>query len=91
MNPTKPTRLFVTAASLLVCFTTGAFAQPAFDTALKNLRFRSIGPATMGGRIDDIAVVESDPRIIYIGAAGGGHCDRAFEPIHRVRRDGRGQ
>jgi photosystem II stability/assembly factor-like uncharacterized protein len=72
MNPTKPTRLFVTAASLLVCFTTGAFAQPAFDTALKNLRFRSIGPATMGGRIDDIAVVESDPRIIYIGAAGGG-------------------
>ena len=26
----------------------------------------------MGGRIDDIAVVESDPRIIYLGAAGGG-------------------
>ena len=50
----------------------GVFAQPAYDTALKNLKFRSIGPATMGGRLDDIAVVESDPRIIYIGAAGGG-------------------
>src|SRR5277367_356824 len=49
-----------------------AFAQPAYDTALKNLKFRSIGPATMGGRLDDIAVVESDPRVIYIGAAGGG-------------------
>ena len=49
-----------------------AFAQPAYETALKNLKFRSIGPATMGGRIDDIAVVESDPRIIYMGAAGGG-------------------
>src|ERR1700736_2639 len=47
-------------------------AQPAYDTALKNLKFRSIGPATMGGRIDDFAVVESDPRIIYAGAAAGG-------------------
>src|SRR5580658_3587408 len=48
------------------------FAQPTYDTALKNLKFRSIGPATMGGRIDDIAVVESDTRIIYLGAAAGG-------------------
>ena len=48
------------------------FAQPSYETALKNLKFRSIGPATMGGRLDDIAVVESDPRIIYIGAAAGG-------------------
>src|SRR5208337_3748532 len=28
--------------------------------------------ATMGGRVDDFAVVESDPRIIYVGAAAGG-------------------
>jgi len=46
--------------------------QAAYDTALKNLRFRSIGPATMGGRIDDFAIVESDPRIVYAGAAAGG-------------------
>jgi photosystem II stability/assembly factor-like uncharacterized protein len=39
---------------------------------LKNLKFRSIGPAQMGGRIDDLAIVESDPRIIYAGAAAGG-------------------
>ena len=39
---------------------------------MKNLKFRSIGPASMGGRLDDIAVVESDPRIIYIGSAAGG-------------------
>ena len=26
----------------------------------------------MGGRVDDFAVVESDPRIIYVGAAAGG-------------------
>ena len=42
------------------------------DPVLKNFRFRSIGPASMGGRIDDIAVSESDPSIIYIGYAVGG-------------------
>ena len=36
------------------------------------LHFRSIGPATMSGRIDDIAVLERDPRIFYIAAATGG-------------------
>ncbi|MBZ5603606.1 MAG: hypothetical protein LAO79_15000 [Acidobacteriia bacterium] len=47
-------------------------AQPTYETALKNLKFRSIGPATMGGRVDDLAIVESDPRIMYVGAAAGG-------------------
>ncbi len=36
------------------------------------LHFRSIGPATMSGRIDDLAVLERDPRIFYIAAATGG-------------------
>ena len=49
-----------------------AFGQSAYETALKNLKFRSIGPAQMGGRVDDLAIVESDPRIIYVGAAAGG-------------------
>ena len=39
---------------------------------LAGFRFRSIGPASMGGRIDDIAVAESDPNIIYVGYAVGG-------------------
>jgi hypothetical protein len=33
---------------------------------------RSIGPAVMGGRISALDVVNSDPRIIYVGAAAGG-------------------
>jgi photosystem II stability/assembly factor-like uncharacterized protein len=49
-----------------------AIAQPKYEDILKNLKFRSIGPATMGGRMDDFAVVESDPRIIYAGTAAGG-------------------
>src|SRR5207244_9121250 len=39
---------------------------------LGSFHFRSIGPASMGGRIDDIAVSETDPNIIYVGYAVGG-------------------
>lgn len=34
--------------------------------------WRSIGPVNMAGRIDDIEAVESNPRIVYVGAATGG-------------------
>jgi len=39
---------------------------------LEGLRWRCIGPANMGGRIDDFAVVESNPHIIYVATASGG-------------------
>lgn len=42
------------------------------NPVLQNFKFRSIGPAVMGGRIDDIAVSESNPNIIYLGYAVGG-------------------
>src|SRR6266550_3320398 len=51
------------------------------DTAVLNrssnpllaaFRFRSIGPASMGGRIDDIEVAPSNPNVIYVGYAVGG-------------------
>jgi photosystem II stability/assembly factor-like uncharacterized protein len=38
----------------------------------KELQWRSVGPSIMGGRIDDFAVVESNPDIIYMAAASGG-------------------
>ena len=37
--------------------------NPSDDPLLKVFRWRSIGPANMGGRIDDIAAAESDPQI----------------------------
>src|SRR5689334_25252194 len=49
-----------------------AFAQPSHDSILKPLKFRNIGPAVMGGRVDDFAVVENDPRVFYVGTAAGG-------------------
>jgi photosystem II stability/assembly factor-like uncharacterized protein len=58
---------------LALVFVAGVvFGQAGYDTALKNLKFRSIGPAQMGGRTDDLAIVDSDPRIMYVGAAAGG-------------------
>lgn len=36
------------------------------------LHFRSIGPATMSGRIADLAVYEKNPSIYYVGTAHGG-------------------
>jgi photosystem II stability/assembly factor-like uncharacterized protein len=42
------------------------------DPMLKRFVFRGIGPASMGGRIDDIACVENNSYICYIGFATGG-------------------
>ncbi|UCC41197.1 MAG: hypothetical protein JSV96_07170 [Candidatus Aminicenantes bacterium] len=42
------------------------------EAVLDGLKWRCIGPANMGGRIDDFAVVESSPHIIYAGTASGG-------------------
>jgi hypothetical protein len=42
------------------------------DPMLKRFVWRGIGPASMGGRIDDIAAVEGNPYIFYVGFATGG-------------------
>src|SRR4030095_9339474 len=42
------------------------------DPVLKRFVWRGIGPASMGGRVDDIAAVESNPYVVYIGFATGG-------------------
>ncbi|HMY75284.1 MAG TPA: hypothetical protein PLQ88_25925, partial [Blastocatellia bacterium] len=56
------------------------------DPLLKNFVWRSIGPASMGGRIDDIEAVESNPFVYYVGYATGGlwktvNNGTTFEPI----------
>ena len=63
---------WIRTCGLATALSLSLFAQTNFENAMKDLRFRSIGPATMGGRTDDFAVVESDPRIIYAGTAAGG-------------------
>lgn len=39
---------------------------------LDGLRWRSIGPAIMGGRITDIEGIPGNPRVFYVAAATGG-------------------
>ena len=55
----------------LLLSSSNSFAQ--FDQDLfSGMKARSIGPAGMSGRIGDIQAVESNPNIIYVGAATGG-------------------
>ncbi|HTS29434.1 MAG TPA: hypothetical protein VMH81_26375 [Bryobacteraceae bacterium] len=46
--------------------------NPSSDPMLRGFEFRSIGPATMMGRLDDIVGSDKDPMIMYIGFATGG-------------------
>jgi photosystem II stability/assembly factor-like uncharacterized protein len=47
-----------------------AASSATLDT--KPLRWRSVGPANMGGRIADFAVVEKDPATMFVAVATGG-------------------
>ncbi len=49
-----------------------SWAQKVDMDIFKNMKARAIGPAGMSGRITAIDVVESNPNIIYAGAASGG-------------------
>ena len=50
----------------------GQTLSNAAESPLQGLTFRNIGPATMGGRVDDLAVMESRPSVFYVAAATGG-------------------
>ena len=56
------------------------------DPMLKRFIWRGIGPASMGGRIDDIVAVDSNPYVYYVGFATGGvwktvNNGTTFQPI----------
>jgi photosystem II stability/assembly factor-like uncharacterized protein len=46
--------------------------RPVTGDPLDHLPWREVGPAVMGGRIDDFAVVERDPDVMYVATASGG-------------------
>lgn len=48
------------------------FAQHIDPALLGDIRFRSIGPAVMSGRVSCLDVVNADGKTIYVGAASGG-------------------
>lgn len=71
-------KLFLLSSLFLsfILFTSGEMYGQAYEKLLKStvnaLKWRCIGPAIIGGRIADFAVVESNPHIIYCGTASGG-------------------
>ena len=76
--------LILTASLFLPAFSQGS--QTDTPDILKLFTWREIGPANPGGRITDIEGVESNPVIIYAGAATGGvwkttNAGTTWEPI----------
>jgi photosystem II stability/assembly factor-like uncharacterized protein len=70
----------VLAACLLAYLSSFAPAQPPrskekadpYQPLLDGLKAHCIGPANMGGRVVDVAAVESNPDTFYVASAGGG-------------------
>jgi photosystem II stability/assembly factor-like uncharacterized protein len=58
--------------TILLCVPRLLLAQEAAPDYFHAMEARSIGPAGMSGRIAAIAAVESDPNIVFVGAATGG-------------------
>lgn len=63
-------RTLLLLGALLVL--TPAFAQKIDSKHLNGLQLRHIGPANMSGRVVDLAVLESNPYVIYAATATGG-------------------
>ena len=63
---------FISIALLSSQVIYGQDQEKLLKSTVNNLSWRSIGPAIDGGRIDDFAVVENNPHIIYCGTASGG-------------------
>lgn len=63
---------------LMLSALTAIVAMPAaaqngrFQAAVSGLEWRQLGPTIMGGRVADLAVVETNPAIFYVGTATGG-------------------
>ncbi|MEK7330603.1 MAG: hypothetical protein AAB113_07355, partial [Candidatus Eisenbacteria bacterium] len=81
MSRPSPSRL--ASVLLVLTLTMPAFAAPpvgaagaghaAIDPRLfKKLAWRSVGPANMGGRVSDVAVIEKRPATFYVGLGTGG-------------------
>jgi len=58
--------------ALLVPFSLLQAQDLSGEALLGGLRARQIGPALMSGRVTDLAGHPTDPKILYVGSAGGG-------------------
>ena len=77
---------FVAAGTAMVVAQAPPAVTPVFTAnsrgigALDRLAFRQIGPGAPSGRVDDLAVLESDPATFYVATATGG--------VHKTTNNG---
>ena len=77
MNSLRLIPGFAVLLAVLTCVGLPALAQaaatPAKTTdAFASLQFRNLGPAEAGGRVASVVGIPGNPKIYYMGAAGGG-------------------
>src|SRR4051812_31226083 len=69
-------RVLSLVVALIAAFTAPLLVRtqpaPASGGPFDSLHFRPIGPASMSGRISDVAVYEANPAIFFVGTAHGG-------------------
>src|SRR5438045_3674396 len=98
-NAMKSIRVFTLLVALVGAFgaqsvvgrsqqTSAPPATASGDGPFDALHFRPIGPASMSGRISDLAVYEANPSIYYVGTAHGGvwkttNGGTTFEPLYQ--------
>src|SRR3954469_21451192 len=77
----KPVRVLLLVCTLAAAFSIQSIVgrseqapagAPSAKGPFDSLHFRPIGPASMSGRITDLAVYEPNPSIFYVGTAHGG-------------------
>ena len=71
---------------LALCTAWPAAANDADATPFDHLKWRSIGPVNMSGRVADVEGIPGNPNVVYVGAASGGiwkttNGGLTFEPI----------
>ncbi|MDQ2765783.1 MAG: glycosyl hydrolase, partial [Gemmatimonadota bacterium] len=90
----RPLALAALAASLPLSAITSLAQQratPLDSTTLASFRWRSLGPADMGGRIADIVGIPSPSKTFYVAAVAGGiwkttNAGTTFRPLFGDQR-----
>ncbi len=71
-----PLRIMAVTIAWCACAAVAAAGVPRAPAQPKDvfahLKFRNLGPAIAGGRVTAVAGIPGNPRIYYVGAAGGG-------------------
>jgi photosystem II stability/assembly factor-like uncharacterized protein len=76
-TPSRSLRTAAVAMAWCACTAFGATPHAQRTSAepkdvFAHVKFRSLGPAIAGGRVTAVAGIPGDPRVYYVGAAGGG-------------------